>query len=237
MFDDIPPPFGEVTRRWTHLTDDQRAEQASRLLGAACVGSNLGHVDRPARDAGRCYARLIVAGKAGDPVAFGWLASSHQPILIVRGQALYDHDPTEWGAVALEALHITVGRVDPSIGVWLRRRVVQHSCRHVTRTTARHLARRRREIPTAPTILRRTWRASDEPWSDPHDDLSIALDRMLGGLDAPTREGFLALANHQPLELVAARHHLNHDALRGRMTRARKRLQPRLAAYVRAVDR
>lgn len=237
MFDDIPPPFGDVTRRWTHLTDEQRADHAFRLLQDDCVGAGIGHVDRPVEDGGRCYANLVAAGAARDPIALGWLASSHQPILVVRGQALYDQDPTEWGAVALEALQVTIDRVDPSIGVWLRRRVVQHSCRHVTRTVARHLARRRREIPTAPTVLRRTRWSPDEQWSDPHADLSITLDRILAGLDAPTRDGFLALVNQQPLELVAARHGLNHDALRGRMSRARKRLQPQLAGYVRAVDR
>jgi len=236
MFDDIPPPFGDVTRRWTQLTDDQRSDHAFRLLGRGCVDASIGHVARPIQDDGRCYANLVTAGSAGDPIALGWLAGSHQAMLIVRGRALYEQDPTEWGAVALEALQVTIGCVDPSIGVWLRRRVMQHCCRHMARTVARHLARQRREIPTDPAALRVTKSAPDTQWADPHVDLGLVLDRVLAALDPPTRDGFLALANQQPLELVAARHGLNNNALRGRMTRARKRLRPQLAGYIRTVD-
>ena len=57
---------------------------------------------------------------------------------------------------------------------------------------------------------------------------------MLAALDEPTRESLLALANHEPLVGVAARHGLSYDAVRQRVTRARKRLQPELAVYHRA---
>jgi len=236
MFDDIPPPFGDVTRQWTQLNDQQRQRHAARMLGSGCPPGPE-HVRRPQQDDGACYARLVAAAAAGDSIAFAWLATSHRPILLVRGRAIYDHDPSEWGAVAIEALHQTVTRVDVSIGVWLRRRVVQHSCRFVSRRVDQYLARRAHEIATDPADLAHTGWTPVQGSPDPHLDLSIALDEALARLDAPTRDAFLALANHRPLDDVVDRYHLTYDTVRNRVKRARVRLQPQLAGYVRAVDR
>jgi hypothetical protein len=63
-----------------------------------------------------------------------------------------------------------------------------------------------------------------------HLDLTIHLDRVLDSLDTPPRESLLALANHEPLAAVAARHGLSHAAVRQRVTR----VQPELDVYRRA---
>jgi DNA-directed RNA polymerase specialized sigma24 family protein len=70
---------------------------------------------------------------------------------------------------------------------------------------------------------------------DEHTELSAALADMLGRLDDPTRDGLRALAEREPLEAVAAEHGLTHAALRQRVTRARHRLQPQLAPFMRTV--
>lgn len=70
--------------------------------------------------------------------------------------------------------------------------------------------------------------------TNPHPDLTLDLDRALHTLDEPTRDSLLALANREPLAAVAERHGLSYDAVRQRVTRARKRLQPELATYRRA---
>jgi hypothetical protein len=108
MYDSTPAPFGDVTRRWTSLEGDERQRQTVRLLGLGCAGDALAHVDRPGLDAGACYRQLVPTGASGDPIALGWLATTHRPLLIARGRALLEHDPTEWGAACLEVLHRTL---------------------------------------------------------------------------------------------------------------------------------
>lgn len=93
MFDPTPPPFGDVTRRWTQLEDQVRAREVDRLLGAGCQAGHLSHVARPGRDLGGCYLRLVTAGIDGDEVAVAWLATTHRPLLVSRGLALFEHDP------------------------------------------------------------------------------------------------------------------------------------------------
>ena len=236
MFDPTPSPFGDITRRFTHLTCHDRAGHTDRLLGAVCHEPCSDHVDQPGLDGGVCYRQLVVAVRAGDPVALGWLATTHRPLLLARGAALFEHDPSEWGAVCLEGLHVTVARIDLSIGRWVRRRVAHHLSRHVSRAAARHLQHRRREQPTAPELLHQARAASTGARFDPDLELSIVLDGLLAGLDPATRDGFLALANEQPIEAVADRHHLSQAAVRQRMSRARRQLQPQLADYRRMVD-
>jgi DNA-directed RNA polymerase specialized sigma24 family protein len=234
MYDSTPAPFGDVTRRWTSLEKAERQRQAVRLLGLGCAGDALAHVDRPHLDAGACYLQLVPAAASGDPIALGWLATTHRPLLIARGRALFDHDPTEWGAACLEVLHRTLASADLSEAKWLRRRVARTLTSRLSRVVAQHVNRRRRECPVATASLHaRQDAATGWDW-DPHPDLALALDRALDALDEPTRESLLALANHEPLVGVAARHGLSYDAVRQRVTRARKRLQPEFAAYRRA---
>jgi hypothetical protein len=94
LYDSTPAPFGDVTRRWTALGTDARQRHAVRLLGCDCPGDVAVHVDRPGLDAGACYRQQVPAAAAGDPIALGWLATTHRPLLVARGRALLEHDPT-----------------------------------------------------------------------------------------------------------------------------------------------
>lgn len=235
MYDPTPAPFGEFTRRWTQLTVPARDDHARRLLDTPCAAEGRAHVDRPGLDAGRCYRELLPSVAAGDQIAIGWLATSHRPLLVARGRALLEHDPTEWGAVCLEALHVTVITADLSEVRWLRRRVAQQLSGRVSRAVADHLEQRRREAPIAPTDLQSAASLDVSKPPDAQLELSVALDRAMGRLDAPTRDALRALANHEPLADVAERHGLTHAAVRQRLTRARRRLQPQLANFHRAV--
>ena len=40
----------------------------------------------------------------GDPIALGWITTTHRPLLISHGRALLERDASEWGAVCLEQL-------------------------------------------------------------------------------------------------------------------------------------
>lgn len=230
MFDLTPAPFGDVTRRWTQLTDDQRPDHIHRLVGS-CTGDVESHVDDPPLDDGRCYARVVRAAASGDEVALGWLATSHRPLLLVRGRLLFCDDPAEWGAICLEALHVTIAKVDLGLGRWLRRRVAQQIGRHVLLATDEHRSSRRHERPTAPAVLRRAPLATSI--GDPHPQLSGVLATVMDGLDAPTRDAFQAIATGRALYEVADRHELSYDALRQRVCRARRELKPALAGFVR----
>ena len=234
MYDSTPAPFGDVTRRWTCLDPEQRAHHAARLLGRDCAGDRLAHIDRPDLDAGACYRQLVPAAAAGDPIALGWLATTHRPLLLARGRALFERDPSEWGAVCLELLHRTLASADLSEARWLRRRVARTLTSRLSKVVAQHLTRRRREHPIGTASLHARQDAAPGWDWDPHPDLSLRLDRALDTLDAATRESLLALANREPLAAVAARHGLSYAAVRQRVTRARKRLQPELAVYRRA---
>lgn len=230
MYDPTPAPFGTVTRRWTQLTHNQREDHAHRLIGR-CAGDGEAHVDDPPLDDGRCYSRLIRPAVSGDEVALGWLATTHRPLLLLRGRALFRHDPSEWGAVCLEILHAALDNVDLELGPWLRRRISQQLASRVTRATASHLSSRGHERPTAPAVLHRLPLAT--PVRDPHPELSQALTTVLDELDAPTRDAFYAIADDQPMYEVADRHELSYDAMRQRVSRARRRLQPELVGFVR----
>ena len=233
MYDSTPAPFGDFTRRWTALDSTQRQWHAGRLLGR-CTGDHITHVDRPDLDAGVCYRQLVPAGAAGDPIALGWLATTHRPLLIARARPLFEHDPSEWGAVCLDVLHRTLATADLSETRWLRRRVARKLTSRLSAVVAQHLQRRRRECPIAPGSLH-THRDAAPGWNwDPHPDLPLELGRALEALDPPTRDSLLALANHEPLAGIAAQHGLSYAAVRQRVSRARRRLQPELAAFHRA---
>lgn len=234
MYDSTPAPFGDVTRRWTSLNKDERQRHTARLLGFDCSGDVVRHVNQPDLDAGACYRQLVPAAAAGDPVALGWLATTHRPLLIARGRALLEHDASEWGATCLEVLHRALSSADLSEARWLRRRVARTLTARLSRIVAQHVNRRRRECPVDTDSLHAREEASLGWGWDPHPDLSLDLDRVLETLDEPTRESLLALARREPLGAVAERHGLSYDAVRQRVTRARKRLQPELAAYHRS---
>ncbi len=235
MDDPTPPPFGDVTRRWTQLADQERARHMARLVGEACPSLHWAHVDRPDLDLGACYQQLVPAAAVGDEVAIGWLATSHRPLLVARGRAMLEHDPTEWGAVCLEVLHTTLAKANASAGRWLRRRVAQQLTSQLSRIVAQHVARRRREAPTAPAALRSAPQLPGSDRWDPHPELSLELDRALHQLDPATRDALYALAYDQPLAEIARRHGLSYAAVRQRVSRARRRLQPDLTTYRRAV--
>lgn len=233
MLDATPPPLGDATRRWTQLSDADRDRHVARLLGHGCRGPDPRHVDRPSLDGGLCYQWLLLAAAAGDPIALGWLVTSHRPLLVARARPLLESDPTEWGAVCLEVLHTVITRADVSEPRWLRRRVVRRVTRALAANVARHLERRKHErlipasrLPTIPAD------SVPDPVVDPHLlDLSVELDRVLARFDAATRDGLVALAEHEPLTRVAERHGLSHAAIRQRVTRARRQLAPELAGY------
>jgi hypothetical protein len=230
MHDDTPAPYGEVTRRWTQLSEADRDHEARRLLGVTRLQAK---IERPNATSTH-YRQLVEAAIADDEVAFAWLATSHRPLLVARGRALLRDDPTEWGAVALDVLHTTLHRVDPGEGRWLRSTVAQRLSARMSAQIRRHIDRHDREELTDPTRLH-LHLPPDLDGQDVHTELSAALADMLGRLDDPTRDGLRALADRQPLEPVAAEHGLSHAALRQRVTRARHRLQPQLAPFMRTV--
>ena len=234
MYNSTPAPFGDITRRWTALDTDERQRHAARMLSCDSPGDVAAHVDRPDLDAGACYRQLVPAAAAGDPIALGWLATTHRPLLVARGRALLEHDPTEWGAVCLEVLHRTLANADLSEARWLRRRVARTLTNRLSRVVAQHLSRRQRECPVATDSLHGRQDATPGWEWDPHPDLTLDLDRVLDTLDAVTRDSLIALANRDPLIQVAERHGLSYAAVRQRVTRARRRLRPELAVYRRA---
>ena len=231
MFDSTPAPFGEVTRRWTHLDEDERAHHVSRLLGHSCTDDPAAHVEVPTLDGGACYRRLVSSALVGDPVGLGWLATSHRPLLVTRGRVLLEHDASEWGAVCLEVLYRTLAKADLSEACWLRRRVARQLTHRVSNVVARHLHRRRHERPVGPSLLHVRQEVADGRGWDDHPHLSDDLHRALAEFDAITRDALLAMANHEPLYEVADRHGLSYLAIRQRVSRARKTLRPELAAY------
>ena len=228
MIDLLPPPFGEVTRRWTLLSPSQRDRHARRLLG---VSFDEARIERPDAATAHQYRRLVDAAVAEDPIAFAWLATSHRPLLLAHGRPLFEDDPSEWGAVCLEALHLTLASVNPAAGRWLRRRVALRLLSRLSEAVDRHVRRRTVERATDPLIVS----ATDPPAVEPeaHLELSIALDRVLGRLEPATREAFRALADERSLEDVARRHDVPTSTLRQRVVRARPRLQAQLAGYQR----
>jgi DNA-directed RNA polymerase specialized sigma24 family protein len=234
MLDDTPAPLGDVTRRWTRLQDDQRDLHAARLLGHDCPGDPIAHVETPKVDDGVCYRRLVLAAIDGDPVAVGWIATTHRPLLVSHGRALLERDASEWGAVCLEQLHRIMVRADLSDSRWLRRRIARQLVHRLGGIVADYLGRCRREDPVEPVRLS-AHQAADQAHGGVRDEgLAEELGRLLAEIDLPTRDALLALADHEPLYEVADRHGLSYGALRQRVTRARRQLRSELAPYRRA---
>lgn len=222
MSDTNPPLYGTVTRLWTSLTDEQRDLESHRLVGVPYADAR---IERPDEHTAIHYERLVEAARERDATAFAWLATSHRAMLLVRGHALFEDDPDEWASTALELLHDTLGRANPC-GRWLRRSISLRLSSRMTRICQAHLRRRNRERLVGD---RHVHLAAYDPTPTP--DLTADLVRLLDELDAPTREALLALSDHAPLAEVATRHQLTHAALRQRVVRARRRLQPELAGY------
>ncbi|WP_052665132.1 RNA polymerase sigma factor [Nitriliruptor alkaliphilus] len=226
MHDPTPAPYGAVTRRWTALDDRARDGHAQRLLDVLVADA---HIERPGRDQGLHYRRLVSAAVEGDQQAFAWLATSHRPLLLARGRALFRSDPAEWGSVCLELLHRTLCDTDTN-GRWGRQQVAATLSRRLNKTVRDHLSRTRLERPLRETVAARF--TVDE--RDPHLDLSADLAEALQQLDPATRDGLTALADRVHLAEIAARHDISHDALRQRLVRARAHLQPQLETYRRS---
>jgi hypothetical protein len=232
MHDPTPAPYGTVTRRWSWLTDPERDRHAHRLLGVDLAHA---HIDRPELHTAEHYRQLLAAARGDDEIAFAWLACSHRPLLLVRGRALYTADVAEWGAVALEVLHATIHHVDLQQGRWLRSTVSQRLTRLMDQHVRAFRTARRHERLLEPQLLHRHAPPVPAVDADEHPELSAALATLLARLDVATRAGLIALADRDSLELVAAAHALTDTALRQRITRARHRLQPHLAAYHRPI--
>ena len=231
MFDDTPAPLGDVTRRWAHLDDDCRERHATRLLGVDCPGNRVAHVETPKVDDGRCYRRLVVAAIDGDPIALGWITTTHRPLLVSHGRALLERDPSEWGAVCLEQLHRIMVNADLSESRWLRRRVARQLVHRLGGIVAEHVSRCQREEPVEPVHLSMQQAHAKALPELTDDRLAEELARLLSELDPPSRDGLVALAEHVPLYEIADRHELTYAAIRQRVTRARKQLRSELAPY------
>jgi hypothetical protein len=230
MHDETPGPYGQVTRRWTQLSEPVRDREARRLIGVPYLQAG---IDRPDATTASHYQRLVNTAVTGDEIAIAWLATSHRPLLLARGRALFVEDEAEWGAAALEVLEVTLHRADTSSGRWLRSQIAQRLASRMSAQVRHHLTRRNHEQVTDPAVLHLHAPAASAPSSDEPTELAAALADLLGRLDAPTREGLCALADRRSLETVAAQHELSHAALRQRVTRARHQLQPALATFLR----
>ena len=232
MLDVIPSPYGDVTRRWSHLTPEAQDRHSHRLLGVPICDVRIG---RPVSDdQRRHYRRLVDAALDGDAVAFAWLAHSHAPLLVARGRPLFDADPVEWGETALEVLHQGLHRAAAAEGPWARRRVALHLCSRMSRAVQRHVGHAKRVQPVDPVQLE--WRADDftDPHGDPHPDLTIALEQALADLEPSVADGLRAVSSQVPLGEIADAHAIDEAVLRRRMSRARRQLRPQLAAFSRS---
>jgi hypothetical protein len=224
--DRLPAPYGAVTARFALLDPAERDRQSLRLLGVVYRHARIVKPDRV-----RCdhYRKLAAAAAAGDEVALGWLASSHRALLLARGRILFDHDPVEWGATALELLYRTLVRANPAAGVWLRRQVVVHLSTRMLRAVDAHMTRVRAEQLTDPQGLRDAAWAVAGPADDPHRQLTVALRRALAGLPGSTVATLCASAAREPLDAIVAETGLSEATLRQRATRARRQLRVELA--------
>ena len=236
MIDLTPSPYGDVTRRWTHLATAQRLQHATRLLGPEA--DDVALVGCESALATTAYAQLVDAARDGDQIAFAWLATVHRPLMLQRGRVIFEDDPAEWGALCLELLARRLRLAALESGPWLRRHIAMRLVDELSRRTHQHLRRRRTERATDPVVLptiRNTW--SDprrDPGHDPHPELSDALAEALTDLDPATVDALRASADGAPLYEVAARHDIDAAVLRQRLWRARRRLQPDLAAFQRS---
>ena len=229
MHTTLNDPLGPVVGRWTNLSASDRDREARRIVGMSTAEAR---IERPDGEHHRGYARLVDAALAGDPVAVGWLTDTHRPLLMARGRVLFDRDPSEWAAASLEVL-LTAARYAQTSGggPWMRRQVMQQITHRMRRLVTRELARRRVENTCDPVRLLRLEPSAE---TESHPQLTVAVDRMLGRLDAATSAGLQAVAAREPLTPVAAEHHLTPAALRQRLVRARRRLRPELAGFARS---
>lgn len=231
MLDDTPRPYGDLTRRWTHLTTDQRDQQARRLLADACPVPDADHVEDPGLDGGRCYRQLVIAAQAGDEAAWGWLATTHRPTLLRHGRWSMQQDPGEWGALAFDVLVTAVTLADVDLGPWLRRRISSRLRRGMA--IAHDRLRRRRDLEWVidPAQL------ADHPsaWSTERADTPLveSILEAIDDFDEPTQHALLELADGGTIRDVAHAHGLAYKTLVKRVRRARQKLRPRFVGYVR----
>ena len=230
--DVTPAPYGTLTRRWTHLDAADQDREARRLVGVPRMQAR---IERPDASTGQHYVQLVEAGRANDEVALAWLATTHRPLLLDRGRALFAIDPQEWGSAAVEILHRAVCEANLDEGRWLRSAISQRLHRLMVREVRAQLRQRAREQLTDPTALRMLNTAGPAVDPDPHLDLAAAIDATCGQLDGATRAGLQALLEDRSLASVAAAHDLSAAAMRQRVRRVRDRLRPELDVYHRVV--
>lgn len=224
--------YDQVTRRWTQLPGEGKDQHACRLLGVPLAEVHLG---APGAYNDDHYRTLVAAALDGDSVAFAWLAETHRALLVARGRALLHHDPDTWSEVSLELLLQALRRAANAAGPWSRRQAALHLSSRMARTVRRHGRRAVTEVAVSPYALPDSEDLDDSHLSA-HPDLSFALDTALGRLPAATADGLRAMARLEPLTLVAERHAIDEAALRQRMARARARLRPQLAGFIRAAS-
>jgi DNA-directed RNA polymerase specialized sigma24 family protein len=162
------------------------------------------------------------------------VATTHRPLLLLRGRALFEHDPTEWGGVSLEVLYKTLVGANMRVGTWLRRRVSGRLARDVYRATRRHLAQQKHEPATDPSLVIREGNTRNGQEWIPHLEASADLELALSRMPAATRDGLLVAVTGECLADVARAHGLSYAALRQRVSRARRELRDQLARYHRA---
>lgn len=231
MLDDTPRPFGDLTRRWTLLTPTDQHDHACRLLAGGCDAPDLTHVDDPGLDDGACYRRLVLAARAGDDVAWGWVADTHRPTLLRHGRWVMVDDPGEWGVLAFDILVRVVTRTDPAARdeQWLRRHVAGRLVREMSLARQRLHRRRQVELLADPAVLVQL----DRPcvWGRPGSDTVEVIAAAIAQLDIPTRHALLEVADGGTINDVAAIHGLPYKTLHQRVRRARQQLRPQLAGY------
>lgn len=234
MTDLTPPPYGDVTRQWTHLSEPDKHHHARRLLDDLWAVPRDGLVTDPTPAQ---YARLVRAARDGDEVAFAWIATTHRPMVLAAGRALLEDDPAEWGSTCLELLHANLVRAQLDSGIWLRRHIATRLKSDLARRVRKHLAQRRAERATDPVLDLPRLRPDVPTDLEIEDSPELATDlaRALERYDRPTFEGLLALGDGVSLSIVARRWGLSPATLRQRVTRARAELQPELAHYRRGV--
>jgi hypothetical protein len=186
VHDTSPAPYGDLTRRFSSLSGPERDRHARRLVGVAAAEAA---IDRPEAHSVRHYRRLLVAARAGDEIAFAWLACSHRPLLLMRGRALYRSDPAEWGAAALEVLHTTIHHVEVTQGHWLRSTVTQRLTNQMDHRARTYLRRHQHERLVEPRLLHLHAPPVRAIEADEHPELSAVLATLLAGSTRPPATG------------------------------------------------
>jgi DNA-directed RNA polymerase specialized sigma24 family protein len=230
MLDATPAPYGDLTRRWNRIPTAARAARARPLIVGACESPAVEHVDDPGLDDGACYWQLVSSAHAGNELAWGWLAATHCPTLLRHGRWLMEDDPGEWGVVAFDVFVRAIGVADLRTGRWLRRRLAGRLVREMSAVRRRLQRRSSFEMSIDPSVLSRF----ERPVVGSGSELAEVIDLAIMEFDQPTRDALLEIAHGGCVRDVARDHGLPYMTLHQRVWRARERLRPQLAGFVRA---